>query len=260
MYRHASGALPSRSVNPYSPASCPADSEAWFQRPTCGIGGECNHGTAGEPGRLRNAEVPRIGIGRSDGPLHHVSPVVLRHAVVLQHHLRAQPARGEGDGGAVVRGQLVALAPGHSEHCRLGEVVERRHPEVRGVVLGGAVSHLHHEAARTFDQQWKGMMARDEMGVDRQAQKVQTVVEVVLPQRRVPFEEVLTSPDVVDEDVETTGVPLDLLAPVRRPRRGRDGRRRRRWRCPRLRSRARPSPRSFLDGRTRIGARVSCDR
>ena len=53
------------------------------------------------------------------------------------------------------------------------------------------------------------MVARDQVRVDRQAQEPQAVVEVVLPHRRVPLEEVLGAPDVVDEHVEAALLGVD---------------------------------------------------
>jgi hypothetical protein len=52
-------------------------------------------------------------------------------------------------------------------------------------------------------------VARDEVRVDRQAQHPQAAVEVVLPDRRVPLDELLAAPDVVDEQVEAAVLGLD---------------------------------------------------
>jgi len=45
--------------------------------------------------------------------------------------------------------------------------------------------------------------------VDRQAQHPQAAVEVVLPQRHVPLDQLLAAPDVVDEHVEAALLGLD---------------------------------------------------
>jgi hypothetical protein len=45
-------------------------------------------------------------------------------------------------------------------------------------------------------------MARDQVGLDREAQEPQAAVEVVLPHGLVPLEEMLGAPDVVHQHVE----------------------------------------------------------
>ena len=54
-------------------------------------------------------------------------------------------------------------------------------------------------------------MARDQVRVDRQAQHSQTVVEAVLPHRRVPLRQLLAAPDVVDQHVEAALLGVDAL-------------------------------------------------
>ena len=69
-------------------------------------------------------------------PARRVAPVVLGDAVDVEHHLRAHPAGRQRHGGAAVRRQLLALRERQPDHRRLGQVVERREPVVRRVVLG----------------------------------------------------------------------------------------------------------------------------
>jgi hypothetical protein len=61
------------------------------------------------------------------------------------------------------------------------------------------------------DQQRQREMARDQVRVDRQAQQPQPPVEVVLPDRRVPLEQALAAPDVVDQHVEAAALGVDAL-------------------------------------------------
>jgi len=49
----------------------------------------------------------------------------------------------------------------------------------------------------------------NEVGVDRQMQQAQALAQVVLPELRVPLEQKLAAPDVVDQDVQPPGVALD---------------------------------------------------
>lgn len=46
------------------------------------------------------------------------------------------------------------------------------------------------------------MVAGDRVRLDGEAQQLEALVEVVFPDRRVPLEERLAAPDVIDEDVE----------------------------------------------------------
>ena len=58
-------------------------------------------------------------------------------------------------------------------------------------------------------------MRRDEVRVDREAEDAQPLVEVVLPDRRVPVGrstlELLGAPDVVDEDIDVAVLVADPL-------------------------------------------------
>ena len=110
-----------------------------------------------------------------------------------------------------MRREILGMRPRHARHRRLGEIVEGREPIVVGIVLGRAVGHLDEEAARTLDQQRQRMMRRDQMRVDAEPQHAQAVLEIVLPDRLVPFEELLAAPDVVDEDVEAALLGADAL-------------------------------------------------
>jgi hypothetical protein len=82
---------------------------------------------------------------------------------------------------------------------------------VLGVVLGGAVGHLDVQAAGAAQQQRQRVVGGDEVGVEGEAQQPQPALEVVLPERRAPLEEVLGAPDVVDEHVEAAVVGVDAL-------------------------------------------------
>ena len=96
----------------------------------------------------------------------------------------------------------------HPVRRDLRQVVEER-AAVVGVELGVAVGDLDHETAGFLDEQRDGGVARDDVGVDGQAQDAQASVEIVLPQLGVPAGEVIAAPDVVDEDVEASLLGLD---------------------------------------------------
>ncbi len=77
------------------------------------------------------------------------------------------------------------------------------------VVVRGAVGDLDDQSAGAAQQQRQGVMAGDGVGLHREAQQPQSLVEVVLPDGRLPVEEVLAAPDVVDQDVEAALLGVD---------------------------------------------------
>jgi hypothetical protein len=77
------------------------------------------------------------------------------------------------------------------------------------VVFRSAVGDLDQEPARLGDEERQRVMRGGEMRLDRVAQQAQPVLEIVLPHRLVPFEQVLAAPDVVDEDIEPPAFGLD---------------------------------------------------
>ena len=167
------------------------------------VGRERGDGAADVARGLGDAEVGDA-LGR-------VAPVGLRDAERVEHHLRAQPARRERDGGRAVGREVLGLGEREPDDRGLGEVVERVDPVGGGVVLRGPVGHLDHEAARVADQQRQRVMAGDQVRLDREVEQVKSVGEVVLPDRRVPLEQPLAAPDVVDEHVEPALLLLDAL-------------------------------------------------
>lgn len=110
-----------------------------------------------------------------------VVPVGFGDVVGLQHGLGPQPAGCEGHRGRTVGRQLVRQRERHPVHRRLGQVVEEGDPVVGGVVLVGPVRHLDDQSSRCPDQERERVMAGDRVGVDRQAQRVQPLVEGGLP-------------------------------------------------------------------------------
>ena len=80
-----------------------------------------------------------------------------------------------------------------------------------GIVVGGAVRHLDQQAARALDQQRQRVMRRDQMRIDAKPQQAQAVLEIMVPDRLVPFEQLLAAPDVVDQDVEAALLGADAL-------------------------------------------------
>ncbi len=140
-----------------------------------------------------------------------VAPGRFRDAEVLQHHLRPQPTRGHDDRGAAVRADLVRPGPGETDRRDLGQVVEDVDPVVVGVVPGRAVGDLDDEPARVADHQAQRVVRGDQVGVDRQPQRAQAVVQRVLPHRGLPLDQQLAAPDVVDQDVQPAVGVVDAL-------------------------------------------------
>ena len=117
-----------------------------------------------------------------------------------------------------MRRQILGMRPRHAGHRRLGEIVEGREPIVVGIVLGRAVGHLDQQAARALDQQRQGVMRGDQMRIDAEPQHAQAVLEIMLPDRLVPLEQLFAAPDVVDEDVEPALLGADALDQCFEPR------------------------------------------
>jgi hypothetical protein len=82
---------------------------------------------------------------------------------------------------------------------------------VLGVVLLRAVGHLDDQPPGVADQNGQGEVACDEVRVDRKAEHPQPVLQVVLPDGRVPLEELLSAPDVVHEHIETLAFGINPL-------------------------------------------------
>ena len=110
-----------------------------------------------------------------------------------------------------VRREVLRLGEREPDDRGLGEVVEGVDAVVDGVVLRRAVGHLDHQAARVADQQRERVVAGDQVRLDREVEQPQAVGEVVLPHRRVPLEQLLAAPDVVDEHVEAALLGVDAL-------------------------------------------------
>ncbi len=204
MYRQASGCDPSTSVKPYSRARPPEEKEPPLRRWRSGSAARAATARPTIQWALRDGG--EVGVDRRA-----VAPVLLGDAVVVQHHLRAEPARGQSNRGASVRRELDALREGEADDGGLGQVVEHRVSVVLGVVLLRAVGHLDDQPAGVADQQRQREVARNEVRVDREAEHPQPVLEVVLPDGRVPLEELFSAPDVVHEHIETPAFGIDPL-------------------------------------------------
>ena len=137
-----------------------------------------------------------------------VAPARLGDPVRLEHHLGAQPARRQRDGGRSPRPELVRQRERHAEVRRLGEVVEEGDPVAPRVVLGGAVGHLDDEAAGRAEEQRDREVARDGVRVHRQAQGVEPVVQRGFPGGLAPLHPG-RAPDVVHEHVQGTLLAVD---------------------------------------------------
>ena len=224
-----------------------------------------------------------------------VAPVLLGDAEVLEHHLGAQPARRQRHGGGAVRAEFVGEGEGHAAARTTWRGRRRRRP--------GSWSRCSRRCRRSSrrparrgcaSSSGQRVVAGDRVGLDGEPQQPQAVVEVVLPDRAVPLEELLAAPDVVDQDVERgparrdavdqrpdllglevvgrygdavaagrgdqVGGVLDGLRPVvlGAPLRGCCGRSRRRWRRRRPSSTAMPRPAPRVAPATRATLPVSC--
>ena len=111
------GREPSTSVKPYCCASSPLESDApvWRRR-----SGSAASAATARPTKRGDSEMTKCG-WRSSASRH----VVLGDAERVEHHLRAQPARGERDRGRAVRLEVLRLREREPDDRVLGEVVER---------------------------------------------------------------------------------------------------------------------------------------
>ena len=89
--------------------------------------------------------------------------------------------------------QLLAWAERQAEHRGLDEVVKHGDPVVLARCTRRAVGHLHHQAAGAAGEQRQREVARDEVGVQAEVERLQPGVQIVGPERRVPFDEVLAA-------------------------------------------------------------------
>lgn len=98
-----------------------------------------------------------------------------------------------------MRSQVARLCLRDPDDAGLGQVVEEGAPVV---LVGGAVGDLHHQAAAAGHQQRQRVPAGDDVRVHRLPLQQQAVLEWLLPQRLVPHRQRISTPDVVDQDVE----------------------------------------------------------
>ena len=140
-----------------------------------------------------------------------IAPVFFRHAIMFQHHFRPQPSGRQRNRRRVVLGQILRMRPAHAIGGGLHQIVERRQAIMRGIVLRGAVGHLDQQAARFPDQQRQREMRGDEVRVEPEPEQPQSVFQMVLPHRLVPFEQQLTTPDIIDQHVQPALFGVDPL-------------------------------------------------
>ncbi len=98
-----SGWRPSMSVKPYSRASSAEVTDRWFQRDAVLVGGDRGDAASDVSRRLRYGESRRRGGAVGSVRVQRDVPVLLGDAPVVEHHLRAQPARRHGDRGGAER-------------------------------------------------------------------------------------------------------------------------------------------------------------
>ena len=96
------------------------------------VGGQGGDGSSDVAGRLGGRELGRRDRQAAFGSrrIDRVAPVVLVDLERFEHHLRAQEAGRDGDGGPAMRFEFVALRERQPVHRHLGEVVEHRDPVV----------------------------------------------------------------------------------------------------------------------------------
>ena len=98
--------------------------------------------------------------------------------------------------------KILGVRPGHAYGRHLCQIVEHRQAVMVRIVLRRAIGHLDQEAAGLRDHKWKRIVGGDQMRVDGEPQQSQPILQIVLPDRLVPLEQVLAAPDVIDQDVE----------------------------------------------------------
>ena len=119
--------------------------------------------------------------------------------------------------------KFVTLREGQTVHALLDEVVEHRDAVVLRVVVGGTVGDFDEQAAGLRDQQRQQVMRRHQMRLDTEPQDPQALLQVELPDRRVPLRwpalQYFGAPDVVDEHVDTAVLTTDTFGQRRDLRR-----------------------------------------
>ena len=107
----------------------------------------------------------------------------------------------------------MALRERQPVHRHFGEVIEDGDAIARRVVVHRPVGDFDDQTARLLDEEWEQVVRGDEVRIDGEPQNAQPVVEVELPDRRVPLRgaalEQLAAPDVVDEHVDVAVVAPD---------------------------------------------------
>ena len=115
----------------------------------------------------------------------------------------SQPARGHGERGALLAGELSRQPDGDPLDRCLDQVVVEAHPvPVVPVVLEGSVSHLDDQAALVPEHEREGDGGGDQVRVNAHAQHPQSARQVVLPQLLVPLHVGIPAEYVIDQDVQ----------------------------------------------------------
>ena len=159
------------------------------------------------PGLGRPRARPRRGReagGLGDGEVGHAPGRVARgrlgDAEGVEHHLGAEPAGGERDGGGAAGAEVLACAQA-MRFPRPWRGRERVDPIVVGVVGGGAVGRSTRRPpgrSSISGRAWRAVIRWCRW----RAEEAEAVREVVLPDRLVHSKKPLAAQDVVDEDVE----------------------------------------------------------
>src|SRR6266581_2275596 len=179
------------------PRETPGAEDASGPPPDFRVCGQGRDRPAHEERRLGSDEVRVF-----SGPL---APALFGDPEAVQHRLRAQEPRGEGERGDVAPAQLPRHGHGQPDHRALHEVVE----EVAAVAVGVAVGDLDDEALTALDHEGGGVTARHDVGEDGPLEHPPTLLEGQRPEGRAELGQLVAAPDVVDEHVQAALLAAD---------------------------------------------------
>src|SRR6202167_4235739 len=184
---------------------------------TCWCGGTVWHGTAAmrisvsswattDDDIYRSAaaalrEVRRLGRVPASFAWNGVSPGRFGDPELVEHVFRTEEPRGDrdrGHPGETGLHELFVICSRQPYHAGLDQVVE----EVPTVSLMVSVRDLEQNSLLPLDHQRHGVAAGQNVGEDRAFDQLSTDRIGHRPGRPAPFDQVLPSPDIVDEDIE----------------------------------------------------------
>ncbi len=167
--------------------------------PDVRIGGQGDDRAADQGRGLGLGEIGILGDGGA--------PVVLAHAEVLQHRLRAQETGRDGQRGDVRADQLHGHAVGQARQGRLDQVVE----DVAAVAGEMAVDHLDDQAPVLLDHERRQQPVGDQVADQGLVEIGAHAGKVDLPELSGPVDHGIAAPDAVDQHVQASGFAADAL-------------------------------------------------